>query len=680
MKYKLLLSCLFITALTFGANKERVIFLDKKTDTVEYTIERTLDREGSTQTTAEFSDEIEHTGHNISLFEIYTFAWRNTAPDFVISDELRHIISQINPGYNVAFSGKNTLESFEVFKNDLDSVFELKTEWVYLDTAALTLNKIAETEQIKICDSTDRSTINRTNFQINLQGVFGTKEIANCIKEITGLPVKIDSIVETGNYYKIDSLSIPKRLLLEDLIAWLKTNGIYVEKQKEKRSFLKITNLYSDDSVFRYTPKQLENDASVFFRLVEENHPDPYFRCGREVFEQKKRQIFEQLREGRTREEFIRIINLINPCLDPHTQLDDNYIFIQSGKGLTLAKETGEKIFPDVAYKDGKIFSVIDSREAEILSINGHATEDMLDSIRRYWVAWAPNFEKMLMESVFSFLLPSYFDIHAPFTVGLKSGKKIIGGISLADATFYKANLEAEKNQKNPISFTVYPKSSVAVLYVRTFNENAIHPDRLNLTMRSLNDSLKRCGIENLFIDVSKNMGGEIAVLTRFLDYFQHDTLFCRHTWKGKLPDNLTKVYPDNIASYPQKDESLFDGKIFVLQGMRTYSGGDVFCRIMAENKLGVRFGQETSQYGKSFLPAQTMGLSHVNLSFNCAFGLWEYECFDDALLQPDMYWDVDNTYEFSEEELNVMIKSYQNTKCRNIKNLSKINSMIGET
>jgi hypothetical protein len=82
----------------------------------------------------------------------------------------------------------------------------------------------------------------------------------------------------------------------------------------------------------------------------------------------------------------------------------------------------------------------------------------------------------------------------------------------------------------------------------------------------------------------------------------------------------------------------------------------------MAENKLGVRFGRETSQHGKSFLPAQTTGLSYVNLSFNCAFGLWEYECFDDALLQPDMFWDVDNTYEFSEEELNAMMKSYQKT------------------
>jgi hypothetical protein len=660
MKYKLLLSYLFVAALTFGACKERVIFLDKKTDSVKYTIERTIDRKEWRQTNAEYLDQIEYTGHNVSIFDIYKFAWRDTTADFAVPDELRHIINQINPGYDVAFSGENTLESFETFRNDLNSVFELKTELVYLDTIVLIFNKINKIEKIKIRDSTDRSTVNQTNFQMNLQGVFGIKEIAACIKELAGLPVTIDSTAETGKYYAIDSLSIPKGLPLDNLIAYLKTSGIDVEKQKEKRLFLKITNLYSDDSVFRYTPKQLENDASVFFRMVEENHPDPYFRCGREAFEQKKRQIFEQLREGRTREEFIKIMNLINPCLDPHTQLDGNYIFIQSGKGMTLVKETGEKIFPDVTYKGGKIFSVIDGRETEILSINGHKTKELLDSITCYWVAWAPGFEKMLMESVFPFLLPSYFDIHAPFTVSLKSGPKTIGGISLADASYYKAGLEEEKRQKNPISFAVYPQSSVAVLYVRTFGENAIHPDSLDLKMRSLNDSLKRCNIENLFIDVSKNMGGDVVVLSRFLDYFQHDTLFCRHKWKGKLPDNHTEVYPDNIASHPQKDESLFDGKIFVLQGTRTYSGGDMFCRIMAENKLGVRFGQETSQYGKSFLPAKSTGLSYVNLSFNCAFGLWEYECFDDALLQPDMYWDVDNTYEFSEEELNAMMKSYQ--------------------
>jgi hypothetical protein len=92
-------------------------------------------------------------------------------------------------------------------------------------------------------------------------------------------------------------------------------------------------------------------------------------------------------------------------------------------------------------------------------------------------------------------------------------------------------------------------------------------------------------------------------------------------------------MFPINIASYPQKDKSLFGGNIFILQGTRTYSGGDIFCCIMAENKLGVRFGQETSQYGKTWLPAQ-----------------------------PDMYWDVDNTYEFSEKELNSMIIRYQNS------------------
>jgi hypothetical protein len=96
------------------------------------------------------------------------------------------------------------------------------------------------------------------------------------------------------------------------------------------------------------------------------------------------------------------------------------------------------------------------------------------------------------------------------------------------------------------------------------------------------------------------------------------------------------------------------------LQGTRTYSGGDIFCRVIAENKLGVRLGQETSQYGKTFLPSQTQRLVYVNLSLHYAFGFWEFEKFGDGLLQPDKYWNVDNTYEFSEEELSSMVKSCQ--------------------
>ncbi|MDR2653243.1 MAG: hypothetical protein LBC68_13220 [Prevotellaceae bacterium] len=636
MKYKHLLLCLFIAALTFGACKGRIIYIDKKTKTVKYTIEQTLDRKKESFQAYNNGERVEYTGHDVSIFDIYKFAWKSTTTDFIIPDQLRYIISYV--GNDVKFSGENTPESFEVFRKDLDSIFELKTELLYLDTTVLIINKIEETDRIKAKDSVSTYTVNRTSFQINLKGVFGIKEISNYIEEIAGLPVKIDSIVETrNNNYKIDSLSIPKKLSLDDLIAWLKTNGIYVEKQKGKRYFLKINNLYSDDSVFRYTPKQLQNDAYVFFDIVEKNHPNPYFRCGKEAFEQKKQQIFEQLQKGRTREEFIKIMNLINPCLDPHTQYINNYIFMQSVKGIMHVKETNEKIFPDVVYNDGKLFSIVDNQEIEILSINGHKTNEMLDSIKCYWVALAPNFEKLQIENTFPLLLPAFFDIHAPFTVGLKSGTKIIRGISLADASCYKDYLEEENKQKNPISLTVYPQSSVAVLYVRTFDANIIDPDSLDLKMILLNDSLKRCNVKNLFIDVSKNMGGTVTVVTKFFDYFQHDTLFCKHKWKGKLPNNCTEMFEDNIVSYPQKDTSLFGGKIFVLQGTRTYSGGDVFCRVIAENKLGVRFGQETSQYGKSYLPTQAHDLVYLNIPFNCAFGFWEFESFDDTLLQPDI-------------------------------------------
>jgi hypothetical protein len=657
-------ACLCIAASAFAACTGRVILLDKKTDAAEYMVERTLDREAPTQARTDGERyAVGYTGHNISILDIYKFAWRSAATDFIIPDELLHIISQINPGYNVAFSSSNTPEGFEAFRADLDSLFKLKTDLLCLDATVLLVSKIEETGKVKVRDSIHElhSTVSRTNSQISLQGLFRIENISDYINEIAGLPVKIDSVLENSDKnYAIDSLSIPKGLSLDDLIAWLKANGIYVEKQKGKVNFIKISNLYSDDSVFRYAPEQLENDAHVFFRFVEENHPNPYFRYGKEAFEQKERQIFEQLQEGRTREEFIGIMNLINPHLDPHTQFVDNYISIQVGKGIALAKEKGEKIFPDVACKDGRIFSVIDHQEVEILSINGHKTKEMLDSIKCYWVEWAPNLEKLLMEYAFPLLLPAFFDVHAPFTAGLPSGTKVIGGIPLADASGYKAYLEAEKRRKNPVSFTVYPQSSAAVLYVHTFEENAIHPDSLDMTMKMLNDSLKRCNVKNLFIDVSKNSGGSVDVATKFFGYFRHDTLFCRHRWSGKLPENATEMFRNNVVSYPQQDKSLFDGNIFVLQGTRTYSCGDVFCRVMAENRLGIRFGQETSQHGKCYLPAQIQGLVYVNLSFSYAFGFWAFESFDDNLLQPDMQWNVDNTSEFSEKELGAMLQSYQ--------------------
>ncbi|MDR1518341.1 MAG: S41 family peptidase [Dysgonamonadaceae bacterium] len=654
-----LLLCLLIIASFYVDFEEKVILLHKKTDIVEYTIERTLDNQDTKQRTSSsaiYDSKTEYDGRNVSIFDIYKFAWKNATTEFIIPDELLFSINDW--GYNVKFFGIDTLENFEMFRKDLDSVFELKTDLVYLDTIVLIINNIEESDRIQISDSVINNSVAHSSCQIQLNGFFSAKEISDCIKELSGLPVKMNPNLETENAYMIDSLSIIIGLPLDDLITCLKANGISVEKQKESRYFLKINNLCSDDSVFRYNPKQLENDANLFFKIVEEYHSNPYFRHGKEAFEKQKQHIFEQFKECRTREEFVKVMNTINPYLDPHTQLSNNYTFIQAVKGRNLFMEKKEFIFPDVVYKDGKIYSKIDNQEVEIQSINGYDISEMIDSVKSFWVNWTPNFEKLLVENRFPFLLPTFFDIHAPFTLGLKNGTKTIEGIPLDNSSCYKNSLEEEKMERNPLSFSLYPQSSIAILYVHTFDGNLIHLDSLDLKMRNLNDSLKLYNIKNLFIDVSKNMGGAVDIATKFLDYFQHDTLFCKHKWEGKLPTDLTEMYPNNIVSYPQKDKSLYDGKIVVLQGTRSYSGGDVFCRVVAENKLGLRIGKETSQYGKTFLTAHNQNFSYVNISFSYACGIWEFENFDDGLLQPDMDWNVDNTFQFSENELKAILKT----------------------
>jgi hypothetical protein len=409
-----------------------------------------------------------------------------------------------------------------------------------------------------------------------------------------------------------------------------------------------------------FTPEQLREDADYFFNTLQNYHPNIYYYCEMSEFEQKKRHVYEQLTTSMTQEQFSLILCTMNPCLDTHAQIP---IYFLITKGIQNVKEREEFIFPEITLGQGVqnnlIYTKIDNKPKEILFINGMETQKMVSKIQEF----KGNFpsKRAFNPDAFPFFLNSLFNIHPPFTVEYaEKDKKIskeIKGIPLNECFAYQeSEKEGEYIKENSlIYYEIYPASSIAILSIHSFRTEVMDTANFHPKMKALSDTLRKMEIKNLFIDVSKNGGGQFEATYQVYDYFQHDTIYLgvskitRET-NGR---NTYIPYTKTIIRLPQRDSSLFNGNLFVLQGWGTFSCGDTFCRIVAQNKLGALIGSDTKTYTKDFGYVYTLNLPHTDIQINFPTTFLDFSHdFHTETLAPDMYWDINSKLNFSEKEL----------------------------
>lgn len=164
--------------------------------------------------------------------------------------------------------------------------------------------------------------------------------------------------------------------------------------------------------------------------------------------------------------------------------------------------------------------------------------------------------------------------------------------------------------------------------------------------------------IQNIFYDLSMNPGGSFDALysaLKALDIIKHDTITFQLN-ETKRIDQINKKYNPNkiILQSNMTDEKIpKERKLFVLQGINTASAGDYFCRIVAENKLGTLVGQNSGEPTIAFTSNYGYTMPNSKIQFSVATALFDFSgYFKEETLHPDVYWDVNHTKEFTEQEL----------------------------
>lgn len=413
-----------------------------------------------------------------------------------------------------------------------------------------------------------------------------------------------------------------------------------------------------------FTPEELRADADYYFKTLYSNHPDPYYYSSLEEFDEIKNKIYAQLNQPLTKEQFAWIIGEINSCVDRHSII--NIYFPQDfSNDLFLEKIN---LFPFVKIIEDKLF-LADDLKVDITEINGILVSDILSDCRKHYNWKLPRMPNISMfESRLTILFHYKYKLTAPYIVKFRNSNEIntLDNISIDEFLLRNfGTIHVRGIRKNNLdslkmySYKIYPASSIAIFYINSFKDHL--KDEFNNTFKEFKKEVNDLKIKYIFYDLSKNGGGE-HLGHYALDIIKHDIVYFRRAEIERRDGSNRKSDINEILLPPNSDSTIPpDRKLFVFQSYSTWSGGDYFCRIVAENKLGVLVGEDTGEPTVAFSYCFFHKMPNSEINFSIATKLMDFSgYFDSETLKPDIYWDIHHNREFTEQELLNIINEYK--------------------
>ena len=457
-----------------------------------------------------------------------------------------------------------------------------------------------------------------------------------------------------------------------------------------------------------YDPKELKEDADYYFSTLFRYHPDPYYFAGKKKFNKLKEKIYSELNKPLSKNDFILTIAQMNSCLDTHSDIsiDDalgeilkkplmdkmkkaissfsrDSIYTVSFQNFTdslgeFIKERG--LNPDSIFNYGIFFPVVETRGNKlfflgdsthnIIKINGILTKTMMSEAKKY-VNRKLNPESNLnstKEFINSMILGKY-NINPPFRIkfGKIKREEIRNGISIIEwmNEFSGVTLASLLNYYTILyTYEIYPENSIAIFHIQTF---AFEKREYFLEqLEKFKKEVDKQGIKYIFYDMTLNPGGYHEEY-QDINIIKHDTVYFKNMKTTRIPgEGVTKERMDTVLLFPNRnDNNIPDDRIlFVLQSVSTQSCGDYLSRIIAENKLGILVGEPTGELTKTFSITSEYSMPNTSAKFRVATVFFDFsEYFKSLTTSPDIYWNLKNVKEFTEQELLNVINAYKNKK-----------------
>ena len=454
-----------------------------------------------------------------------------------------------------------------------------------------------------------------------------------------------------------------------------------------------------------FEPKELKEDADYYFSTLFWVHPNPYYFCSANKFNQLKNKIYRELNQPLSKTDFILTMAQINSCLDTHSiiPLDgaftvtksltdkmkkaafyllkdsiDNIAFFQDftidslseflrGKNIDPESIINSKVFfPIVETRENGLFFLGDSSHT-IKTINGISTETMLSEANKYFNRKLnPESNLRLINQYINLVILGKYNINLPFRIKFDkaSGEEIREGITLLEWKDEFSSLALAsilEYCETPYTYEIYPGNSIAIFHIQTF-DGKLMEDFIE-QLEEFKKKVNKQGIKYIFYDLTLNSGGQ-HFGAEAMDIIKHDTVYLKLTETKRIPGaGVVKGKINQIVSFSNLNDNNipYDRILFVLQSAATASNADYFCRIIAENKLGILVGEPTGELTKTFSSAKECTMPHTAINFQVASIFMDFsEYFKSLTTPPDINLDLKNIKGFTEQELLNIINDYK--------------------
>lgn len=165
-------------------------------------------------------------------------------------------------------------------------------------------------------------------------------------------------------------------------------------------------------------------------------------------------------------------------------------------------------------------------------------------------------------------------------------------------------------------TFKIDERNSVGIFTIPSCWYNERYCSLLN----SFFERVFASGIENVVVDLRGNTGGNSMVANEFITYLDVDEY---RSWDVAIRYGNHLEQRKNNICINEKKEKVFDGNLYVLTDLQTYSAGMDFAMLIADNHLGTLIGEPSGNLPDSYGDILQFQLPHSRLGLIVSYKKW---------------------------------------------------------
>lgn len=193
------------------------------------------------------------------------------------------------------------------------------------------------------------------------------------------------------------------------------------------------------------------------------------------------------------------------------------------------------------------------------------------------------------------------------------------------------------------VSYVIDAENDVAILTLDSCINNAEYRNCLN----EMFTEIKQQGIQNIAVDLRNNGGGSSLVANEFFRFLNIDTY---KSWGGAWRLGVFEIESSGETITNQKHEDLlFDGNLYLLTSVYTYSSAMDFAMFVKDNHMGKIIGEASGNHPTSYGDIAFFTLPNSGIYMQISTKKWYRinQELGDQVIEPDIPCDADDAIEY---------------------------------